>query len=218
VTLHADLRRLERHYDELVRRHGRAPEGAQWTSVESQRRRFAALAEVGDLSGAKVLDFGCGTGALLDYLTDTGFHGEYVGIDLSETAVSTAADAHPGTRFERRDILAEGLDERFDYVLMSGIFNNLVSDNWALLDALTRPLLAAADRAIAFNMLSTYVDYTDDGLWYADPGAVFAWCKTELSPAVTLRHDYEIRDGVVPFEYTVYVRRSAAAPRPNRTP
>jgi hypothetical protein len=43
---------------------------------------------------------------------------------------------------------------------------------------------------------------------------VFAFCKQELSPRVTLRHDYHVKDGVIPFEFTTYVYRSDLAPVP----
>jgi SAM-dependent methyltransferase len=209
MSLESDLNRLERYYDALVREHGPRPEGAQWTSNDSQQRRFRVLADVGDLTTAKVLDLGCGTGALLDHLiVEHGFAGEYVGIDLAQAAVELARARHPEARFERRNVLETGVGERFDYVLLSGVFNNLLSDNWAFLRALSTTLFAATRQALAFNLLSTYVDYQDEGLWYADPGAVFDFCKTELSTAVTLRHDYEVKPGVVPFEYTVYVLRN----------
>jgi SAM-dependent methyltransferase len=214
-TLRTDLERLESHYDELIESHGTGAAGAQWRDRETQEKRMQVLAEIGDVREASVLDFGCGTGHLLTILRSRfGFVGSYVGIDLSEKAVDLARKEHSDARFERRDILTEGIDGTFDYVFVSGVFNNRLSDNWALLTTALQKLFAATRRGLAFNLLSIYVDRFEEGLWYADPVAVFQFCKERLSPLVSLRHDYEVRAGVVPFEFTVYVHPTDIACRP----
>jgi SAM-dependent methyltransferase len=191
-----------------VERHGAAPEGAQWSDSRTQRLRLGVLSEVGDLRASKVLDFGCGTGALFAYLSEElGFTGEYVGYDLAWPAIDLARRLHPAGRFERRDVLSQGVSEDFDYILASGVFNNRTSDGWGLMTTLLATLWPYATRALAFNALSTYVDFREDHLWYVDPGEVFAWCKRELSPALSLRHDYQLKAGVIPFEFTVFVYR-----------
>jgi len=215
----AHLATLAAHYGALVRRHGDAPAAAQWSSVETQERRMAVLAEIGDLTRAKVLDFGCGTGHLLALLRERlGFCGEYVGWDLCEEALAVARAKFPGVRFERHDVLAEGIAERFDFALLSGVFNNRLPDGWGVLTGILRALWPACDRGLAFNALSTYVDYFDRNLAYVDPERVFRFCKEELSPAVVLRHDYALRDGDAPFELTVYVRRVPQPCRARREP
>ena len=75
---------LMAHYNELAEKHGDSPQGAQWTDLSTQVARFQVMMAIGDLSGAKVLDFGCGAGRLYDVLSECGFEGEYVGIDVAE--------------------------------------------------------------------------------------------------------------------------------------
>lgn len=209
-----DLRRLREHYAALVREHGDGPAAVQQSDVETQERRMAVLAEVGEMRTAKVLDFGCGTAHLLDFLVRTHrFCGEYVGYDICPDMVEAASRKFPGVRFEARDIFAYGIPEKFDYVLVNGVFNNRISDNWGFLTDSLQILFSSVRRAVAFNCLSTYVDYFAQGLWYADPGAVFRFCKENLSPCVTLRHDYLVKEGVVPYEFSVYVYRSGIQPR-----
>lgn len=210
-----DIEALSKHYGGLVRRHGDAPESAQYADRETQERRMAVLCEIGVARDSKVLDFGCGTGQLLSFLQRSiGYDGEYVGYDISPEAIELARSVHPGGRFEVRDILEEPPEERFDYVLVSGVFNNLISDNRAFFEAVSRRLMAQADAGYAFNMLSRYVDYFDDGLYYEDPLQAFRFCKEQLSPLVTLRHDYAVRPGAIPFEFSIYVHRTDVAPRP----
>jgi SAM-dependent methyltransferase len=210
-----DIEALSKHYGELVKRHGDAPESAQYADRETQERRMAVLCEIGVARDSKVLDFGCGTGQLLTFLRRSlGYDGEYVGYDISHEAVELARSLHPGARFEVRNVLEEPAEERFDFVLVSGVFNNLISDNRAFFQSISSRLMAQASVGYAFNMLSRFVDYLDDGLYYEDPLDAFRFCKEQLSPLVTLRHDYVVRPGSIPFEFTIYVHRSDISPRP----
>jgi SAM-dependent methyltransferase len=213
----AELDRLADTYSELAARLGDAPEATQWRDRATQERRMRILAEVGDLASAKILDFGCGTGHLLALLREScGFAGEYVGYDLSPEMVRLAAGKFPEARFECRNIFVDGVGEDFDYVLISGVFNNRIGDGAALMRRALALLFARTRTALAFNALSTYVDGFDSGLAYASPERVFAFCKENLSPLVTLRHDYCVKAGVVPFEFTVYVHRTEIPIRRNR--
>ena len=209
-----DLSQLSEHYSRLLEEHGDSPQAVQQTTVETQERRMTVLAEVGDLRSAKVLDFGCGTGHLLTFMQrQLAFTGEYVGYDLPANMISTAQKKFPGFRFEQRDILAEGMPEDFDYVLINGVFNNRVDDNWALMTALLKCLFPHTRKALSFNALSTYVDFFDPDLSYVSPLKVFRFCKEQLSPCISLRHDYMIKPGIVPFEFSVYVYTTDVKPR-----
>jgi SAM-dependent methyltransferase len=209
----SEFDRLGEVYSELLDKHGDVPAAVRWADRDTQEKRMIVLAEVGDLRRAKVLDFGCGTGHLLQVLREHfRFEGEYVGYDLAEGMVAAARSKFPGARFERRDILSEGIPEDFDYVLVSGTLNVRTADNWQLMTLLLNRLFEHSRAALAFNLLSAYVEYTDPGLWYASPEKVFRFCKEALSPCVTLRHDYQLRPGVVPYEFTTYVRRSDVRP------
>src|SRR2546425_11400811 len=113
----AEFSVISEHYSQLLQNHGNTARGVQWTDRETQECRLAILTEVGDLRSAKVLDFGCGLGHLLMFMRrDLAFTGEYVGYDLSEKMVATARETFPESRFERRDILEEGVPEDFDYI------------------------------------------------------------------------------------------------------
>ncbi len=212
--LESDLHRLRDHYDLLARHHGYGPEASQMSSLASQEQRLRVLAEIVREPDASVLDFGCGTGHLCEVLRrDAGFRGRYTGYDLSGESLALARARHAGAHFEQRDIFRDGVGHHFDYAIISGVFNNRVTDNWAFLTGALRTLFPHVRRGLAFNALSAYVDFQDAGLYYADPEDVFRFCKESLSPAVNLRHDYEVKPGVVPFEFTTQVFRCAHAPR-----
>jgi SAM-dependent methyltransferase len=209
-----ELSLLEQHYSQLLRDYGDTPRAADWRDLEQQEHSMAVLTEVGELGSAKVLDFGCGTGHLFNFLKHRlRFTGEYVGYDITAGLVAAARKKFPGVRFEQRDILAQGMDEDFDYIFISGVFNDRTKDNWGLMTAILRSLFPNVRKALAFNALSTYVDFLDPRLYYVSPEKLFRFCKVELSPCVALRHDYLVRPGVVPFEFSVYVYRSSIQPR-----
>ena len=204
-----DIDALSKHYSELVKRHGDAAEGAQYADRDTQEARMKVLCEIGVTKDSKVLDFGCGTGQMLSLLQRTiGFEGEYVGYDIAPEAIDFARKAHPAGRFEVRDILSQPPEETFDFVLVSGVFNNRMSNNRAFFEAVSKQLMPLATKGYAFNMLSRFVDFFDDGLYYEDPLSAFQFCKEQLSPLVTLRHDYCVREGSIPFEFTIYVHAS----------
>lgn len=202
---------LANQYTRLFLAHGDSPQASQWSSRETQDKRLRELIRVIEphhpsFLVASILDFGCGTGRLLDLLqNEFAFSGIFTGVDISAPIIDFANTLHPESRFLCTNLLEEPLVGKFDYVLCSGTFNNREMET-RLWDAL--PILFAhCKTALAFNLLSTFVDYQDEGLSYFDPTEVLRFCKAELSPYVVLAHDYELKKGVVPFEFTVSVSR-----------
>ena len=66
-------------------------------------------------------------------------------------------------------------------------------------------MFEAACKGVAFNALSTYVDYHDAGLYYCDPLALFDHAKRHLTERVSLRHDYRVKPDCIPFEFSLYL-------------
>lgn len=193
------------HYRELLAKYGDSAAAAQWSSRESQFRRFAALARIGDLRDKRVLDFGCGTGTLHDYLVSVGqTPALYHGCDIMSEFFDIARQKIPRGQFCHPDALG---DARFDYVFVSGVFNNRKRGNRKFWQKSIRSLFARSDIALAFNMMSTYVDYRDPALYYEDPAQAFTFVKREVTPFVALNHDYLPKLGSVGFEFTIFAYR-----------
>lgn len=206
------------HYSKLVRLHGDKPQAVQYTDKESHWRRFQVLTDIGIWSNAKIVDFGCGTGELLRYLlSERSYSGEYIGIDISEEQLALARKKFPDVRFVHKDVLQEGLGEEVDFVIINGVFNNSVpgTDSFAYMCDILRSLMPQVSKGIAFNGMSTYVDFFDESLSYFDPGTVFNFCKEHLSNYVTLRHDYNVTEGKLPFEFCMYVYKDTSKSKRN---
>lgn len=196
---------LEKHYRQLFLQYGDSPEANQWSNEETQVKRFKVLAEVGDLGGSKILDFGCGTAHLATYLKQRDIKVTYTGVDLVEEMLDCAKKKHPEHTFCS---LQEALESTYDYAFISGTFNNIRVDNKAFYRDIIKTLYPKVSKGLAFNMMSVYVDYYDNHLFYEKPEEAFSFIKKEISPFVVLRSDYQVKPGVIPFEFTMYVYRT----------
>jgi SAM-dependent methyltransferase len=168
-----------------------------WKSEADQRLRFQLLCDIGDLRGATICDVGCGLGDQVDYLRERFGDFSYTGIDVSPSLVQTAAQRHPEFAFMCADMVEADLP-RADYFLLSGALNYRVEDNEALMRTMLRKLFDAANKGVAVNFLSSYVNFERPINYHHQPEAVFAFAKS-LTRWVTLRHDYPL------WEFTVYL-------------
>jgi hypothetical protein len=94
---------------------------------------------------------------------------------------------------------------RADYVVNCGLFTVSGGTDparwWEYCRAVIGRMFELSHVGIAFNMMTSHVDYRDDHLFYAKPGDVVDFCADSLSRRVVLRHDYPL------YEFTVYVYR-----------
>ncbi len=196
---------IREHYRRLLAEHGDSPQAAQYTCITSQNRRFELLAGIGNLNQQRIFDFGCGTGHLGSYLQSQGIEFEYNGTDIVEEFLALCRQKFPQGTFENFAAMSH---LKFDYIFVSGVFNNLINDNTQFYQDTVRQLFSMCNKGLSFNMMSSYVDYKDPGLFYESPEHVFSFLKREVTPFVTIRNDYEVKPGVVPFDFTVYAYRS----------
>jgi SAM-dependent methyltransferase len=199
------LQDVERYYSGRVREFGATARGVDWNSAESQHLRFEQLARVwdGETGVVDMLDYGCGYGALVDYLRARGSTIRYQGFDVSAEMIGNAAGrAATDCSFTTRpDALRAA-----DYVVASGIFNVRLTHDVAAWEAYMHRTLAdmraLARRGFAFNALTSYADKDKQrpDLYYADPLYWFDLCKRTYSSRITLLHDYPL------YEFTLLVR------------
>ncbi len=195
---------IKNHYETLWAKHGDTVETAQYSSRESQEARFAILSEVADLNGLRVLDFGCGTAHLATYLKRKEVQCHYTGVDVVDAFFPAARAKHPEHQFDRWEELG---NQRFDYALVSGVFNNKMDDNLGFFKTWVTRLWERCDQGLAFNLMSTYVSYQQNDLWYVNPEDVFCFMKT-LTPFISIRNEYVVKDVNVPFEFAVYAYKN----------
>jgi len=165
-------------------------ESLGWRNQASQQLRYDALVKVGNLTGASILDVGCGYGDLKAYL-DRYFSGvDYIGIDQQPEFIAEAKARYDGfkhTRFYQSDFSTAALPQ-VDYVFASGALGYRSRDDNFHTDMIGK-LYGCATRALAFNMLDKKVFPKHDLLLGHDRDEILAYCRT-LSPRVTCLADY----------------------------
>src|SRR5262245_26922402 len=91
------VERVAAYYEGRLREHGATPAGVDWNSESSQRLRFDQLLRVvlPDERAGSLNDFGCGYGALADYLATRYPGWTYRGYDASPAMIDAATRLHP---------------------------------------------------------------------------------------------------------------------------
>jgi SAM-dependent methyltransferase len=192
------------HYQNLYKKYGDSSGSVQYSSLETQNKRFDILTGIGDLEGKRILDFGCGLGHLGEYLRNKGLDCDYNGVDIVPEFINACKQKFSKGVFGTLEDLS---CERFDYVFISGVFNNRMKDNAQFLQSHIKSLFELSKMGLAFNMMSKYVDYEDPSLFYIRPEDVFKYIKGSVSPYLTIRNDYLVKNNAPPFDFTVYVFR-----------
>jgi SAM-dependent methyltransferase len=206
---------ITEHYEKCLRQHGATPAGVDWPSGADLAARFGVMLELLAEAGERpeLLDVGCGSGLMLDYLAATGalHRVAYRGIDLSEDMIRMAQSRWPENAFSCRDIVAEPLaDQSADVVIMNGVLTERISLGVETMTKMAQSLVAAAYRiarvGIAFNVMNAHVDWQRNDLFHWPFDDLASFLKREVSRHYVLRADYGL------YEYTCVVRRHPKRP------
>jgi len=189
-------------FDKNLRLHGDRPEAVRW-SVQGQLMRYQNLLDIGAIDKTRILDFGCGKGDFLQFLTDRGITVDYTGYDINANLISLAQKKFPEGRFRVFDIDLDTLDEDFDYIFLCGVFNLRVSELDVTIRNTLQILFRHCRKGLAFNALSDLNPRKDFELQYTSPEDIFRFAAGNLSPYVSLRHDRML------YDFTMFVYRDA---------
>jgi hypothetical protein len=198
--------RVRQYYESRLRQHGATALGVDWKSEASQMLRFEQLKRLWEAEAdASLIDYGCGYGALAEYVRSSGHRGPYTGYDISIEMTSEAVRRSVGLRD------CEWTADRHQlrpatYAVASGIFNvklDATDSEWRGYVVRTIADLASLGRrGFAFNALTSYSDSDKQrsDLYYADPIELFDHCRRTYGRFVALAHDYPL------YEFTILVR------------
>lgn len=198
--------RVRQYYEGRLQEHGATALGVDWKSESSQTLRFRQLERLwAEEPDAGLIDYGCGYGALAEYIRGRGHRGPYTGFDISRDMADAAVRRGrqlPDCRWtaDRSQVRAA------DYAVASGIFNvklDASDEDWRAYVLRTLADLASlGTRGFAFNALTSYSDSDKQrlDLHYADPLELFEYCRRTYSRFVALVHDYPL------YEFTIFVR------------
>jgi SAM-dependent methyltransferase len=195
-----DQRTINTLYSNRVSVHGRAPEGLGWGPKDRRHLRFNVLSKQWNLTGSRVLDFGCGFGDLAGFFDSSGIACEYTGADINPDVLDIARQKHPQAQFFCLDILNDELPGRFDFVLSSGVFNDRRDDAKEFRCDVLKKLDAYSVKGFAANFLSTQAAIRYEDANYNEPAEVLSECY-KYSNNIVLKNDY------MPYEFSIFVNK-----------
>ena len=196
--------KVKSYYQNKLNEFGSTALGVDWSSESSQHQRFERLLKYMPLKeNDSILDFGCGYGALLDYLKSRNIFPNYTGLDLVSEMLEVAASRNPEVA---TNFISELPPNRtWDYVTMSGVFNvkgETKVDEWEVyLTETLNSVIQLANKGISFNLLTSFNDLNrrKDHLYYCDPREIAAEMNLESPFTLTIDHSYEL------WEFTVTI-------------
>ena len=201
-----NLDHVKSYFDQRIREHGASPRGSDWNSETSQNTRFEQLLKVVEMPSFSILDYGCGYGALADYLDARGSEADYYGYDILESAIETARQTHRNK--PRRTFFTDKAQLPVcDYTVASGIFNfrgEQSFDDWTeYVIGVLNEFHQLSRLGFSSNFLTKYSDVEKmrPDLYYADPLFLFDYCKRVFSRNVALLHDYRL------YDFTLIIRK-----------
>lgn len=191
------LKSVEELYSNNLDKYGITSKAVGWNTEECQHLRFEKLLQfIPRDVHITVNDLGCGYGAFFSFLDINGYLvDKFYGYDISAKMLEKANEVIGNdTRVEL--INSPVLTHKTDYSFVSGIFNvKCDADERSWLDFILLTLdnlNENSTKGFSFNLLTKYVDFTRDDLYYADPSYFFDLCKIKYSKKVNLVHDYDL--------------------------
>ncbi len=187
-------------YKARLEKYGPTIESLASGTVDRRAIRFNQLMQVGNLSGASILDLGSGLGDFYLFLKENGIQVKYTGYDLSPDLVRVAGEKFPDANFEVRDIQQHGIGGEFDYIVSSQTFNFKLANesNLELVKSCLQLCYEKCKKGLCFDFLTSYVDFQEEHLYYYSPEELFAYAKS-LSKRVRINHESPL------FEFALYI-------------
>jgi SAM-dependent methyltransferase len=202
------LHEVEALYTGNVRRLGLDSKSVGWRDEATHRLRFDKLVQglipVESNDSFTVNDIGSGYGAMFRYLDER--YGRrltrYYGYEISDAMIEASRAFIPDDH--RAEIHKINVPEfEADYSFVCGTFNVKFQADDQTWDAYVKDMILCmaqhSRRGFSFNLLTSYVDWKEPHLYYADPAHYFDFCKRYVSRKVALLHDYPL------YEWTLIV-------------
>lgn len=206
---------LTRVYEAYLAKYGDSPLGVAWTRPELVAARYEAMLDIVRLDQGRLetttslslLDVGCGAAHLYEHLLQRDDLAiEYAGIDTSDRFLSLCRTKYPDIPFTRLDVLAAPSPlPTSTYVVANGVLTYKADlahpEMWEYAQGFLVRAYSMARRGLAFNVMTTHLDWERDDLFHVPFDTMAAFVHTTLSRSFVFRQDYGA------YEYTVYVYR-----------
>lgn len=196
----------EKIYKELYEQHKGTPMAVSSESLNHKRLRFSKICEVfKEDSAFTVHDVGMGIADLNMYIKES-FPEKAITYSGSEILIEFVQDSKqrfPELEFFHRDIAESSFQDKYDYLLMSGIFHQRRETSIREWEKFAQNILKNSfemcNKGIAFNFISPFVDFYQPQVYYSNLPKLINFINDELSRFFEIRHNYAL------FEFTIFV-------------
>jgi hypothetical protein len=196
----------EKIYKELYEKHKGTPMAVSSESWNHKQTRFKLICDIfrneNDIS---VHDVGMGIADLGAFIKKNypEKNIDYSGTEILNEFVIEAQSRFPSSIFYNRDIAEKAFDDRYDYLLMSGVFHqrrdSSIRDWEKFSQMIIKNSFAMCKKGIAFNFISPFVDFYQPQVYYCNLPKLLNFINDDLSRFFEIKHNYAL------FEFTVYI-------------
>ncbi len=207
-------RQMKSHYSNSFETFGASSQGVDWGVDQRQLdKRYGKMLKLitnderykkGNIFS--VLDVGSGFGGFRGYMEQLGIVGAfYSGVELCDNMVTYAQKNYPKDTFLCGDLF--GMDDctKYDYIICNGILTQkldiTIREMNSYANNIISKMFSMCNRGIAFNIMTSEVNFTSPNLYYRHPADTLIYCLHEITDKIVIDHNYEL------FEYTVYCYR-----------
>ena len=198
----------EKIFRELYDKNKGTPMAVSSESYAHKWLRFENVASIfKDMDDISVHDVGMGVADFYSFLTDN-FPGkkiEYSGSEILQEFVDESRRRFPHLTFHNRDIAERSGVDRYDFVIMSGVFHQRRDTSIPEWERFAQQIILnsfnMARKGLSFNMVSPFVDFYQTQVYYGNLFKFITFINDNLSRFFTIHHDYAL------FEFTIHVFR-----------
>ena len=133
--------------------YGPSTDSCEWNSVYSQTKRYQIICQNINPTAQSIIDVGCGTGDFFHYLKYNNINLNYTGIDISSKMIIAAQKAYPSGNFRCLSINDCAVNNQYDIVIASGLFNLITVNHLSFVQKNINLLQKMAKKQIIINFL-----------------------------------------------------------------
>ena len=129
-----------------------------------------------------------------------------MGYDINETLINAAKTTYSkhSDCFKVVDILNDEVNQTFDYVVLSGLFNSNYGQDFQWVCTFIEKMYALSNKKVIFNAISTYTNFKEETMYYIDPLQISDFIIKNLSSEMILEH------GQIPYNFQIIINKESA--------